>query len=82
METGVGYFLIFQLFNMKFIPVEKAKVPFHLTVFVEDNLGHHHAAKLLKEEKTPDGIVKTFELATFDASTKSTSDIKAVAVPK
>lgn len=70
---------------MKFVEINAAKVPFDKTVFVKDDKDQFHAAKMIEEKKTPNGTLKTFELAQFDPANLTpliVSNVVSVAVPK
>lgn len=71
---------------MKWIPIDKArKLQIDEPVFTKDAAGYYHHCKLVKEEKTKEGVVRTFEVAQFhegylDKPTTTTS-ITHVAIP-
>lgn len=72
---------------MKFIETSKAKLPFNTVLFIKDEDGVFHAAKLIKEEKSAIGTLKTFEVAQFSTGEATLGDpvlmtkVTAVAVP-
>lgn len=73
---------------MKWIPVEKARqLEIDKPVFVKADNDFYGYGKLIKEEKTKVGIVRTFELAMFSEDVLKvnnpvlSTDITHVAIP-
>lgn len=71
---------------MKWTPIQKAKgLEFGKEVFLKDETtSKFYIGRLIKEEKTQSGTVKTFEVAGFDPLAKADirQDFTHVAKPK
>lgn len=70
---------------MKWIEISKAKgIQFNKPVFLKDETsGNYYLGKMIKEEKTAAGLIKTFECAAFDPITagEKRTDFTHVAIP-
>lgn len=66
---------------MKFIPIGSArKLKIDAPCYTMDSKGEYGYGRMVKEEKTKEGITRTFEIAKFNGVHNSVTDITHVAV--
>lgn len=69
-------------FNMRFIPVLKAKIKINDNAFLQFEDGTFGYGKLIERKETADGIQHTFKVGDPDGEAFECSQVKNIAVPK